>query len=70
MALGDPDTATQYFVPVVELYSKDPEIAVIALGHAISALKLKDTPESLKIAQGYRMRLEELRKATQADSRD
>ena len=70
MALGDPDTATEYFVPVVELYSKNPEIAVIALGHAISALKLKDTPESLKIAQGYRMRLEELRKTTQAGSRD
>ena len=70
MALGDPDTATQYFVPVVELYSKDPEIAVIALGHAISALKLKDTPESLKIAQGYRVRLEELRKKTQTDPRD
>ena len=70
MALGDPDSATEYFVPVVELYSKDPEIAVIALGHAISALKLKDTPESLKIAQGYRIRLEELRETTQAGSRD
>ncbi len=70
MAFGDPDTAVQYFVPVVELYSKDPEMAAIALGHAISALKLKDTPESLKIAQRYRMRLEELRKTTRAASRD
>ena len=62
MAYGDPDTAVQYFVPVVELYSKDPEMAATALGHAISALLLKDTPESLKIAQRYRAKLEELQK--------
>ncbi|MCH2330116.1 MAG: hypothetical protein MK312_01080, partial [Roseibacillus sp.] len=54
--------AVHYFVPDGELYCQDPEMAATALGHAISALLLKDTPESLKIAQRYRAKLEELQK--------
>ena len=70
MAQGDPNTAAQYYVPVVELYSKDPSVAEKALRRAITALDLKDTPESRQASQRYRERLQKLRKATKSASRD
>ena len=70
MAQGDPNTAAQYYVPVVELYSKDPAVAEKALQRAISALDLKDTAESRQASQRYRERLQKLRKATKSASRD
>ena len=70
MAQGDPNTAAQYYVPVVELYSKDPAIAEKALQCAISALDLKDTEESRRAAKRYRERLQELRNAAKPASRD
>ena len=62
MAQGDPNTAAQYYVPVVELYGKDPAITETALRRAISALDLKDTDESRRASRRYRERLQKLEK--------
>ena len=62
MAQGDPNTAAQFYVPVVELYGKDPAIAETALRRAISALELKDTEESRRASRRYRERLQTLKK--------
>ena len=62
MAQGDPNTAAQFYVPVVELYGKDPAIAETALRRAISALDLKDTEESRRASRRYRERLQTLKK--------
>ncbi len=70
MAQDDPDTAAQYYVPVVELYSKDPSIAEKALRRAISALDLRNTEESRRASQRYRTRLQKLRNAPGSASRD
>ena len=70
MAQDDPDTAAQYYVPVVELYSKDPSMAKKALRRAISALDLKNTEESRRSSQRYRKRLQELRDGAGSASRD
>ena len=70
MEQGDPNTAAQYYVPVVELYSKDPSVAETALRRAITALDLKDTAESRQASQRYRKRLQNLMKAAKSASRD
>lgn len=67
MAQGDPNTAAQYYVPVVELYSKDPAIAKKALRRAISALNLKRDEASLRIAKDYEERLQKLHNASSRD---
>ncbi len=70
MAQGDPNAAAQSYVPVVELYSKDPIIAEKALQGAIRALDFRDTEGSRRTAKRYRERLQELRNATKPPSRD
>ena len=70
MAQDDPDTAAQYYVPVVELYSKDPSMAKKALRRAISALDLKNTEESTRSSQRYRKRLQQLQESAGSASRD
>ena len=70
MAQDDPDTAAQYYVPVVELYSKDPSMAKKALRRAISALDLKNTEESSRSSQRYRKRLQQLQESAGSASRD
>lgn len=70
MAQGDPNTAAQYYVPVVELYSTDPATATKALRRAISALELKGGKESLKSAKRYREKLEKLQNAAHSAPRD
>ena len=70
MAQDDPDTAAQYYVPVVELYSKDPSMAKRALRRAIGALDLKNTEESRRSSQRYRKRLQRLQDGAESPSRD
>lgn len=60
MAQGDPNTAAQFYVPVIELYGKDPAIREKALRRAIRALELKDTEEARQASLRYRERLQAL----------
>jgi len=70
MAQGNPNTAAQYYVPVVELYSKDPTIAHKALLRAISSLDLKGDEASKKSAKRYRAQLQKLQNATKSGTGD
>ncbi len=70
MAQGNPNTAAQYYVPVVELYSKDPTIAHKALLRAISSLDLKGDEASKKSAKRYRAQLQKLQNATKPGTGD
>lgn len=70
MAQGDPNTAAQYYVPVVELYSKDPAIASRALRRAISSLELKGDDASKRSAQRYRTQLQKLQNGPKSGTSD
>lgn len=70
MSQGDPNTAAQHYVVVVEFYGKDPEIVARALRRAVNALELKGGPEAQQSAQRYRKRLESLKNDAEPASRD